>query len=167
MALAIAGAYLGQSTDGFDDYLDLYNSSWNHLGQYSTGPIDYEERTLYSTWNISFQQVQHHDPAAAELLKLMTYLDNQDLWYELFMVGADDTLVWWRELLLSRVRFNRAISRLHDYSLVEVSEGRCSLHACIHDWTLEYLNRKPEQEKYTIAIHCVAASVSWETEADY
>ena len=167
MALATAGAYLSQSVDGFEDYLEQYNDRWNDLSQYSTGPIDYEERTLYSTWNVSFQQVQHQDPEAAELLKLMAYLDNQDLWYELFQAGASDIPAWWDELLSSRARFNRAISRLHEYSLIEVNEGRCSLHACVHDWTLEYLNREPEQEKSKIAIHCVAASVIWKSEADY
>ena len=84
MALATAGAYLSQSVDSFDEYFELYNHSWNDLGQYGGGPVDYEERTLYSTWNVSFQQIQNQDPAAAELLKLMAYLDNQDLWYGLF-----------------------------------------------------------------------------------
>lgn len=46
--------------------------------------MDYEERTLYSTWNVSFQEVQDQDYTAAELLKLIVYLDNQDLWYKLF-----------------------------------------------------------------------------------
>lgn len=89
------------------------------------------------------------------------------MWYELFEAGVSYIPAWWNELLSSRARFNQAVSRLHDYSLVEVSEGRCSLHACVYDWTLEYLNREAEREKLQIAVHCVAANVSWETEADY
>jgi hypothetical protein len=158
--LATAGAYLSQSGDSFDDYLELHNNSWNDLSQHSDGPVDFEERTLYSTWNVSFQQVQDLDPAAADLLKLMAYLDNQYLWYELFQAGASDIPVWWGELLSSRARFNQALSRLHSYSLLEVSEGRYSLHTCVHDWTLEHLNHRFDQEGCGIAIHGVAASVS-------
>ena len=128
--------------------------------------MDYEERTLYSTWNISFQQVQDQDPAAADLLKLMVYLDNHDLWYELFH-NISDAPAFLSEVLKSRARFNRAISTLNNYSLLEVSAGQCSLHTCEHDWTLEYLNDKFDQERCRIAIHCVAANVSDESEAEY
>ena len=167
MALATAGAYLSQSADSFDEYFELYDYSWNDLSQYSSGPVDYEQRTLYSTWNVSFQQVQDQDPAAAELLKLMAYLDNQDLWYGLFYEDVSNAPAWWIEVLKSRARFNRAISTLHNYSLLEVSAGQYSLHTCEHDWTLEYLNAEFDQERCRIAIHCITANVSEESEAEY
>ncbi|KAL8993511.1 MAG: hypothetical protein Q9188_007312 [Gyalolechia gomerana] len=167
LALATAGAYLNQSADSFDDYLELYNNSWSDLSQHSRGPVDYEERTLYSTWNVSFQQVRSQDPVAAELLKLVAYLDNQDLWYGLFQQELNDAPAWWVEMTKSRVRFNQAISTLHGYSLLEVGDGGYSLHTCEHDWTLEYLNHEFDQEKCRIAVHCVAANVSGESEAEY
>ncbi|KAL8721410.1 MAG: hypothetical protein Q9181_007708, partial [Wetmoreana brouardii] len=166
LALATAGAYLNQSADSFDDYLELYNNSWNDLSQYSRGPVDYEERTLYSTWNVSFQQVRDQDPAAAELLTLMAYLDNQDLWYELFHEDVPDAPKWWTEVLKSRARFYRAMSTLHDYSLLEVNRGQYNLHMCQHDWTLEYLNHDFDPERCRIAIHCVAANVCRMEEAE-
>ena len=129
--------------------------------------MDYGERTLYSTWNVSFQQVQDQDPAATELLKLIAYLDNQDLWYDLFHVEVSDPPAWWIELLKSRARFNRAISILHNYSLLEVSAGQYSLHTCEHDWTLEHLNQEFDQERCRIAIQCVAANVGWPSETEY
>jgi len=165
LALATAGTYLSQSADSFDDYLELYNNSWRDLSQYSRGPVDYEERTLYSTWNVSLQKVQDQDPAAAELLKLMAYLDNQDLWYGLFH-DVSDAPAWWSELIKSRARFNRAVSTLHNYSLLEVNGGQYSLHTCEHDWTLEHLNHGINHERCRIAIHCVAANVSWGSEEE-
>jgi hypothetical protein len=48
-----------------------------------------------------------------------------------------------------------------------VSGGRHSLHTGEHDWTLEYLNHEFNQERCRIAMHCVAANVSWESEAEY
>ena len=116
---------------------------------------------------MSFQQVQSQDPVAAELLKLMAYLDNQDLWYGLFQQELHDAPAWWIEMTKSRVRFSQAISTLHGYSLLEVGGGRYSLHTCEHDWALEYLNHEFDQEKCRIAVHCVAANVSAESEAEY
>ena len=129
--------------------------------------MDYEERTLYSTWNVSFQQILKQDRVAAELLKLMAYLDNQDLWYELFDKGVNNAPEWWTELQQSRVRFNRAISVLHNYSLIEVNAGKYSLHTCEHDWILEHLNCELDQERCRIAFHCVAANISSESETGY
>jgi tetratricopeptide (TPR) repeat protein len=167
LALATAGMYLNQTADSFSDYLRLYNDSWNDLELYSDGPLDYEDRALYSTWNLSLQQVRSQDPEAAELLRLMAFLDNQDLWFELFQAGAKDRALWWLEVMKSKARFNRAMSKLHDYSLVEIRAGSYSLHACVHDWTLECLNRDLDNEIFQIAVHCVAKSVRWKTEEEY
>jgi hypothetical protein len=95
--------------------------------------MGYEERTLYSTWNVSFEQIRNQDAAAAELLRLMSYLGNQDLWYELFLAGVRDAPAWWVSVLTSRARFSQTMSTLHDFSLLEVNEGRYSLHICVHN----------------------------------
>jgi hypothetical protein len=92
----------------------------------------------------------------------MAYLDNQDLWYGLFDGNIGDGPAWWIEVSKSRARFNQVISTLHNYSLLEVSAGQYSLYTCEHDWTLEYLNRGFDQEGCQIAIHYVAANVSWD-----
>ena len=67
----------------------------------------------------------------------------------------------------SKVRFNYAMSKLHDYSLVEVRSGSYSLHTCVHDWTIEFLNRRFEQKLYRLAVRCIGQSVEQETEAEY
>ena len=167
LALATAGTYLRQIPDSFRDYLELYANSWDDLDQYSDGLLDYDGRTLYSTWNVSYQQIQCRDPSAAELLRLMAYLGNQDLWYELFRAGADTEPSWWSEVVKSKARFNHAMSKLHDYSLVEVRAGSYSLHACVHDWALEYLNWSFDDKLCRLALRCIGRSVQWDTEAEY
>ena len=166
LALATAGTYLRQMPDSFSDYLQLYNNNWDDLSQYSDGLLEYDGRTLYSTWNVSYQQIQRQDPLAAELLRLIAYLGNQDLWYELFQAGADAESPW-LEIIKSKPRFNYAISKLHDYSLVEVRAGSYSLHACVHDWALEFLNRSFDDKLYRLAVRCVGRSVQWVTEPYY
>jgi len=45
--------------------------------------VDYPERTIITTWQISFNEVERRDTGAAKLLRLWGYLDNQELWYQL------------------------------------------------------------------------------------
>ena len=51
----------------------------------------------------------------------MAYMDNEDFWCEIFNANLGDPPAWWIELMKSLARFNRAISTLHDYSLLEMS----------------------------------------------
>ncbi|KAG4427041.1 hypothetical protein IFR05_017476, partial [Cadophora sp. M221] len=54
LALATAGAYLDQVAVSLSDYLRLYQQSWVQLQESSPELDSYEDRTLYSTWQISF-----------------------------------------------------------------------------------------------------------------
>ena len=53
LALATAGAYLDQTALSFSDYLRLYKASWVKLLKTSPELNSYEDRTLYSTWQLS------------------------------------------------------------------------------------------------------------------
>lgn len=76
LALATAGAYLDQITRSFSDYLRLYKESWARLKETSPGLGAYEDRTLYSTWQISFDNIKQRSPLSADLLRLWAYFDN-------------------------------------------------------------------------------------------
>jgi hypothetical protein len=73
---------------------------------------------------------------------------------------------WWSQVVKSKARFNSAMSKLHDYSLVEVRVGSYSLHACVHNWALEFLNRSFDDELCRMAVHCIGQSVQWNTQAE-
>lgn len=133
LALATAGTYLGQTSDSFDDYLRLYEDSWDDLEQNSEELLEYEDRRLYTTWNLSLKQVHAQDAEAAALLRLLAYLDNQDIWYDLFRRGAEAGPSWFSDVVRNKPRFNRAMAKLHDYSLIEVRPGSYGLHTCVHD----------------------------------
>jgi hypothetical protein len=61
----------------------------------------------------------------------MAYFDYQDVWYELFQAGAEDLGLWWADVVKNKMRFNRAMSELYDYSLVEtVRETTAYTRAC-------------------------------------
>jgi len=61
LALATAGAYLGQVAVSLSDYLRLHKQSWVQLHKSSPELDSYEDRTLYSTWQISFDHVKQQN----------------------------------------------------------------------------------------------------------
>ena len=98
LALATAGAYLKQVTTSFSDYLRLYEASWMKLQRTSPQLTSYEDRTLYSTWQLSFDRVEQRNGLSAKLLRLWAYFDNQDLWFELLRHSDSEDPDWMQEL---------------------------------------------------------------------
>ncbi|RDW58022.1 hypothetical protein BP6252_13433 [Coleophoma cylindrospora] len=155
LALTTAGSYINQTADSFHNYLQMYEESWNDLAENSDELLEYENRTLYSTWNLSLKQIEAQEPEAVQMLRLMAYLDNHDLWYELFQKGAESMPTWLSNVVKSRPRFNKVMGKLQEYSLLEVEvdaqAGQYSLHPCVHDWTLECLNCELNNELFHLA----------------
>jgi hypothetical protein len=87
LALATAGAYFHQAPDSFDEYLLSYEESWLQLQQDTPQLLSYEDRTLYTTWGISFNHVREQSSLATKLLQLWAYFDNQDMWLQLLQEG--------------------------------------------------------------------------------
>ena len=69
LALATAGAYLKQINTSFAVYLQQYKESWKKLQETSPQISSYEDRTLYSTWQISFDRVEQQNELSAKLLR--------------------------------------------------------------------------------------------------
>ncbi|KAK8140685.1 hypothetical protein G3M48_002700, partial [Beauveria asiatica] len=78
LALASAGAYLKGLTTSCAQYIDLYKQEWSDLHQRPQGLLS-EDKTLFSTWNVSYEFIKAKDENAAKLLHLWSYFDNNDL----------------------------------------------------------------------------------------
>ena len=167
LALATAGDYISQTADSFGDYLHMYEQSWTDLAENSNNLMEYDDRTLYSTWNLSLKQVAAQDPQAAELFRLMGYLGNADLWYELFRRGAGSAPDWFCDVTKSKARFNKAVATLHGYSLVKAMPGFYSLHTYVHDWVLRYLISEFDVALFGLATRCIALNVAWDSVPEY
>ena len=167
LALATAGDYISQTADSFGDYLQIYEQSWDDLAENSDGLMEYDNRTLYSTWLLSLKQVAAQDAEAAKIFRLMGYLGNMDLWYELFREGAGSAPDWFCNVTKSKARFNKAMAKLHSYSLVETMLDHYSLHTCVHDWVLEYLIGKFDITLFGLAMHYIAQNVAWDSIPEY
>src|ERR1700722_12378908 len=167
LALATAGAYLDQAAISFSDYFRLYKASWAKLLTTSPELGSYEDRTLYSTWQLSFDQVKQRNELSAKLLRLWAYFDSQDLWFELLQHGDSEDPDWIRELTEDELRFNGAVRVLSDHGLVEVDmssqeliESRgYSIHGCFHSWTIYVLNQEWDYDLAKLALKFVGSHV--------
>ena len=56
-----------------DEYLHAYEEYWDELDETAEELVEYEDRTLFSTWNLSLGHVQEQFPEVAELLRLLAY----------------------------------------------------------------------------------------------
>ncbi|KAI3326595.1 P-loop containing nucleoside triphosphate hydrolase protein [Xylariaceae sp. AK1471] len=118
LALATAGAYLRRVSISFANYLRLYRESWARLHTSTPRLGSYQDRTLCSTWQLSYVQIQEQDPLAAHLLRWWAYFDNEDIWFELLQPNGADGPAWIYELA-DKLNFNSAMGTLHDYGFVE------------------------------------------------
>ena len=167
LALATAGAYLDQGAIGFSDYLRLYKESWAKLQKSSPELSSYEDRTLYSTWQLSFDHVKQQNELSAKLLQLWAYFDNEDLWFELLRHGDSEDPDWIRELTEDELSFNGAVRVLSDHGLVEVDmssqelvESRgYSIHGCVHSWVIHVLNQEWDYDLAKLALKFVGSHV--------
>ncbi|KAK5202314.1 hypothetical protein LTR41_011941 [Exophiala xenobiotica] len=159
LALATAGAYLRHSTLTFERYLEEYERRWNIDPRRPLQLQEYQNRTLYTTWDISYSRLGSNDPDAARFLKLLAYFDTQSLWYGLFLGGlTDDAPVWMQEVIAHEVEFEGIMRTLTDYCFLEVRTPlqSWSMHTCVHGWTLSALNQAIDVQQYRYAFDCVA-----------
>ncbi|KAF1816980.1 HET-domain-containing protein [Eremomyces bilateralis CBS 781.70] len=166
LALATAGSYLDQVAVSLAEYLQLYKASWLKLQKKSPGLSSYEDRKLYSTWNISLGHVRRQNMLSAQLLQLWAYFDNQDLWFELLQHNDLEDPEWIRAVTEDRINFNDAVRVLCDHGLVEADslshelESRgYSMHSCVHSWTRHMLNQEWNCNLAKLALKCVGLHI--------
>ena len=158
LALAIAGVFLGQTQMSCKDYLNLYTSAWSELyGPDSEKLHEYRDRTLYSTWIISLEQVRRLDSDAAQLFCFFAYLSNKEIWYDLCWTKTEPRPAWMDRFAKSRLCFDRAMIKLQDYSLIIYQNGSYRIHQCVHDWISEYF--VADQSSYETAVDCVMDNI--------
>ncbi|KAH8645433.1 hypothetical protein BX600DRAFT_490824 [Xylariales sp. PMI_506] len=184
LALATAGAYLRRVAIGFNDYLRLYKDSWATLHTNTPSLGSYQDRTLCSTWQLSYEQVQRQNPLAANLLRWLAYFDNEDIWFELLQhpyegVDIDDSKLpmhhAWIDELTDELKFSSAMGTLHDYGFVEpnvstsdlIGSRGYNIHSCIHSWTIHVVNKDWDHSLAKLAVECVAAHIPSENETQF
>ncbi|KAJ5611988.1 TPR repeat protein [Penicillium lagena] len=170
LALATAGTYLRRSTFTFERYLQEYEKRWNISPRRPLQLQEYQDSTLYTTWDLSYSRLEKEDPDAAKTLKLLAYFDNQILWYGLFYAGlTDSSPEWLREVITDDVNFNEVMGALAEYFFLDSHQtsGSWSMHNCVHDWTLAALNKDIDANHYWYAFDCISASIKDDRADDF
>jgi len=145
LALAQAASYLQETKLDIVAYVRIYKQQWGDLmgSDDDSGSllVDYEQRSVGTTWTILFKAVEARSLTAANLVRLWAFLDNKDLWHGLLQATADEDRwpAWLHEMACSEVRFTEAVRLLLRYSIIEGQEsvqGSYMMHPVVHRWTV-------------------------------
>jgi tetratricopeptide (TPR) repeat protein len=153
-----------------------YNRTWGRLmkGEARFPLHEYGERSVLTTWTMSYEQVQRQSEETAWLLKLWGFLDSGEVWYELIaassaLVEEMDVPTWLLAVAEDELTFSEAMGLLSRYSLVEGKEGTDShsVHSVLHRWCRYLAEGEERQELVCLAAGLVASSVPLKSEVEF
>lgn len=89
LATDLAGAYLHTTRTPLASYLPLlhHNSIKGTLSQMPPSSVWQYEESVFTTWELSFQDIQKKHPKATELLTLYSFLSNVEIQLEMLERG--------------------------------------------------------------------------------
>jgi tetratricopeptide (TPR) repeat protein len=154
---------MGEKNISASTYAKHYNQAWERLMKSEERfPLEeYGDRSVLTTWTISYRQVQRQSKEAASLLRLWGFLDNGEVWYELIAAYKDleadmDIPAWLLAVAEDELAFREAMGLLSRYSLAEGIKGTDShsMHSVLHRWC-GYLAENEERQK----LGCLAAGL--------
>ena len=151
-------------------YIEMYNQAWAKLMEKQHGHT-LEDRSILTTWTLSYKSLRSKSEHAANLLMLWAFLDNQDLWYELLTPALeDDEFVdqlppWFAYCVGDKFEFKECMGLLRKYSFIDVKTESSSffMHPVLHHWCSHAF----EQDKATmgwLAVIVVASAVPSDTD---
>lgn len=143
LAISQAVAFMAKRHKTVAEYIKLYRGSESTrirlLGQRSnyhgreTRPLE----SVVTTWWISFNYIKTENPRAAEILSVMSFLDQQGIPFSLLIADEEDEF-----------EFEEAMGLLEAFSLVTLDTHRyaCSVHGlvtvAVRGWLSEYENKR-------------------------
>ena len=137
---------------------------------------DYPERSVWTTWAISYQAIRERHEHTANLLLLWSFLDNKDLWHGLFAAACSRSALvakmlsgWVGDIASSEIKFSRAMQLLCNYSLAEqVQEtGSYATHPVVHQWAHHSQGKRFATELSRLAVVAVGWAVPESSTRDY
>jgi tetratricopeptide (TPR) repeat protein len=137
---------------------------------------DYPGRSVWTTWAISYQAIRERHEHTANLLLLWSFLDNKDLWHDLFATACADSLVaarmlpgWVGDIASSEIKFSRAMQLLCNHSLLEQMQesGSYATHPVVHQWAHHSQGKRFATELSRLAVVAVGWTVSESSTRDY
>jgi tetratricopeptide (TPR) repeat protein len=157
-------------------YVKYYDSTWRDLmKKHDRFPLqEYGDRSVLTTWKMSYEQVQSQSEEAAGLLRLWGFLDCGDLWYELVASASRVNEIikmpdWLLRLVENELEFLSSLQLLSHYSLVDAKEDASShsMHAVLHEWCCHLAEGSERSVLSRLAASIVARMIPDESEPEY
>lgn len=146
LAIVLAGSFIRRTGMSLTKYLDHYDKAWRDLQAAAEPHRQYSNGNILTAWAISYHEINKRSPYATQLLYLLSFFSNNDIWYELLQNGLNiqDPPQWFSEVISSNeIRFSMTVKVLLDFSLVQqhFNTGGYSLHPVVQDWCEHELPR--------------------------
>ncbi|HEX8228877.1 MAG TPA: FxSxx-COOH system tetratricopeptide repeat protein [Chloroflexia bacterium] len=159
IALAQAGAYMEQKQKSLADYLPLFQEYRDK----AFIPSDDYPATIAATWELTFQAVRGHSPAAADLLNLCAFFAPEDIPLDMIVAGADHLPESLKKAVSEPLKLDDVVGELGKYSLVEVDKDRrsISIHRLVQAVVRDKLSPDARQTWIEAALRVVGDGFSY------
>jgi tetratricopeptide (TPR) repeat protein len=162
LALTQAGAYIGRTGIDVRTYIEYFDRTWFDLmNKQDRFPLqEYGERSILTTWKISYEQVLRQSDAAAWLLRLWAFFYHGDIWHGLLAAGtglpkSTATPTRLTEFEGSQLEFSDAMGLLTAYSLADsLGGGSYGMHAILHQWS-----RSLSSDSEAVSLHFISMCI--------
>jgi hypothetical protein len=135
---------------------------------------EYADRSVLTTWTMSYEQVKGQSAEAAGLLRLWGLLDCGDLWYELVASASSldrsmEMLGWLQRFTESKLEFADALQILAHYSLVDTKAETSghSIQSVLHEWCYHLVEGDEKRMLCYVAASIVARMTPEESNSKY
>ncbi len=118
LALDQAGAYIEETGCGLSGYVQRYRTQHATLLQRRGRLVTGHPAPVATTWSLSFEKIEHANPAAADLLRLCAFLHPDAIPEEFITAGTTDLGSVLSGLAGNLIALDEAMETLHAYSLV-------------------------------------------------
>ncbi|KAF8446552.1 P-loop containing nucleoside triphosphate hydrolase protein [Kalaharituber pfeilii] len=143
LAIAQAGAYISVQQCLFSHYLREYKTNFNHLLS-RKWKVGKDDRSVFATWELSFNAIKNQNPKAAKLLSLCASFLRRGM-----NLATNDTSL------------TDSIHLLFSYSIAKRTETYDSfnIHPLVHLCILWKLEMEPDEyQKYAVEAFLMVAS---------
>ncbi|KAI9874435.1 MAG: hypothetical protein M1830_009753, partial [Pleopsidium flavum] len=170
LAINAAGSYISETGITAAKYSELLVKQARRLMLETPALTEYENGSIMSTWEISFEAVKIQNENAAALFLLCTFLDPSDLFFDLFahsdrktdQNSTDEPVpLWLLDLSKDEMSFYNAIKPLRAFSFFRENEGHTSysIHPLVHEWGRLRLQNNEAEQMLTCAVSLISNAI--------
>jgi tetratricopeptide (TPR) repeat protein len=168
LALDQAGAYIEETPSSVQDYLRLYRQQRGALLARRGGRLADHPESVGTTWSLSFEQIRHLHPSAADLLRVCAFLHHDAIPEALFTSGGSHLGPLLRVIATDEIAFDKAVSALYAYSLVhrDLRNKTLSLHRLVQDVLKHEMSKKTQRmwtKRVVLALNAAFPEVEFTT----